>query len=171
MLGGERIADRVLTALRGATSEQLVVANDPAASQWFAGVPIVPDDEPGLGPLAGLATALRAAGGRDVLVAAWDMPFVTAELLGELRRRGEEGASVVVPMHGVEHRMEPLCAWYAARALEPCLALLAAGSRRAGALFETLPGASTLAGAALARFGDQARLFTSVDSPAKLVEQ
>ena len=95
MLGGERIADRVLTALRGATSEQLVVAND---------------------------------------------------------------------------RMEPLCAWYAARALEPCLALLAAGSRRAGALFETLPGASTLAGAALARFGDQARLFTSVDSPAKLVE-
>lgn len=168
-LDGVRIADRVLAALRGASTAQLVIANDPAAAQWFPTELVVADETPGLGPLGGLATALAAAKGSPVLAVAWDMPFVTTELLCELRRRGEAGATAVVPVHGAERWAEPLCAWYAPGALASCRALLEAGARRAGALLDALlPGAETIGDAELARFGDPARLFTSVDTPATL---
>jgi molybdenum cofactor guanylyltransferase len=156
--------------LREATTTQVVVANDPAAARWFPGERIVADHTPGLGPLGGLASALGAAEGAPALVVAWDMPFVTAGLLRELRRRGEAGASAVVPVHGTDGCAEPLCAWYAPAALEICRALLAAGARRAAALFDALPGAESLGSADLARFGDPSRLFTSVDTPERLAE-
>jgi molybdopterin-guanine dinucleotide biosynthesis protein A len=164
-LAGVRIADLALAALRGATTSQVVVANDPEAGGWFPGMHVVADEVAGLGPLAGLSTALRAAAGAPVLVVAWDMPFVTTELLAELRRRGEGGASAVVPVHGQARQAEPLCAWYAAESLGVCTALLEAGARRAAALFDALPRAETMDDGDLAPFGVPARLFTSVDSP------
>jgi len=168
-MDGVRIADRALAALRDASTAPLVIANDPAAAEWFPGERIVADETPGLGPLGGLATALHAAEGAPILVVAWDMPFVTAELLRELRRRGEAGARAVVPVHGTDGWAEPLCAWYAASALPICRALLEAGARRAGALLDALlPDAETVGDEELARFGDPARLFTSVDTPAAL---
>jgi molybdopterin-guanine dinucleotide biosynthesis protein A len=163
-----RIADRVLAALRGATSTQVVIANDPDARRWFPTDRILADDVPGLGPLGGLASALRAADGAPALVVAWDMPFVTVELLRALRRRGEEGASAVVPVHGTHAWAEPLCAWYAPAGLATCRALLDAGARRAGALFDALPGARVMRDADLAPFGDPERLFLSVDTPEML---
>jgi molybdopterin-guanine dinucleotide biosynthesis protein A len=160
-LGGQRIADLALRALATVTREQIVVANDPSAVDWFPGRRIVADEDPTLGPLGGLATSLRAAAGAPVLVVAWDMPFVTAGLLGALRDEGERAGASVVPVHGVA---EPLCAYYRPDALAICLSLLAAGERRASALHARLPGARTLRGAELERHGDPARLFTSVDS-------
>ena len=170
LLGGARIADRVLAALRGATRSQVRIANDSDAAAWFPGERLVADDAPGLGPLAGLASALRAAEGAPALVVAWDMPFVTATLLRELCRRGEAGAIAVVPVHGTDGWSEPLCAWYAPGCLEVCRALLATGARRAGALFDALPGAETIGDTDLASLGDPARLFTSVDTPGLLAE-
>ena len=167
-LGGARIADLALAALTGATTSQIVVANDPRAAGWFPGMRVVADEAPGLGPLGGLATALRAADGSPVLVVAWDMPYVATELLTELRRLGEQGRSAVVPIHGATRRAEPLCAWYAAEALETAVALLARGERRAAALLEALPRAVTIGEAELARFGLPSRLFTSVDTPEAL---
>ena len=169
-IGGERIADRALAALRAATTSRLVVANDPEAARWFPSERIVADEAPGMGPLAGIAAALAAAEGAAVLVVAWDMPFVTGELLGELRRRGEAGACAVVPVHGTDGWAEPLCAWYGPAGLESCRALLAAGARRAGALFDALPGAETMGDTDLARFGVPSRLLTSVDTPGRLAE-
>ena len=160
----------MLAALRDATATQVVVANDPAAARWFPGERIVADEAPGLGPLAGIATALRAAAGAPALVVAWDMPFVTAELLCELCRRGEAGASAVVPVHGPDDWAEPLCAWYGTGASEACQALLGAGARRAGSLFDAMPGAETIRDADMLRFGQPARLFTSVDTPELLAE-
>jgi Molybdopterin-guanine dinucleotide biosynthesis protein A len=167
-LGGARIADLALAALTGATTGQIVVANDPRATGWFPGMRVVADEAPGVGPLGGLATALRAAAGSPVLVVAWDMPYVTTELLTELRRRGERGRSAVVPIHGAARQAEPLCAWYAAEALETAVALLERGERRAAALLEALPRAETMGDAELARFGLPSRLFTSVDTPEAL---
>jgi molybdopterin-guanine dinucleotide biosynthesis protein A len=163
-----RIADRVLAALRVATPSQVVVANDPRAAGWFERERIVADERPGLGPLAGIATALAAARGAAVVVVAWDMPFVTGALLAEIRRLGERGAPAVVPVHGTEGWAEPLCAYYAPSTLVTCRALLAAGARRAGALFDALPGARRMDAAALEAFGDPARLFASVDTPEAL---
>ena len=167
-IDGRRIADRVLAALGAVTRRQLIIANHPAAPEWFPGYEIVTDDYPGLGPLGGLATALRAAGGAPVLVVAWDMPFVSAALLAALREVGESEHASVVPVHGVADRAEPLCAYYRAEALGVCESLIAAGERRARALHASLPGARALRGAALERHGDAAYLFASVDTAERL---
>jgi molybdopterin-guanine dinucleotide biosynthesis protein A len=158
----------VLSALAAVTREQIVVANDPSATEWFPGRRVVADEDPGIGPLGGLATALWAAGGAPVLVVAWDMPFVTAGLLAALRDEGERDRTSVIPVHGVADRAEPLCAYYRPEALPVCLSLIAAGERRARALHAALPGARTLRGAELERHGDPAYLFTSVDSVERL---
>jgi molybdopterin-guanine dinucleotide biosynthesis protein A len=160
----------VLIALDETTDSQLVVANDPRATDWFPGRRVIPDETAGLGPLAGLATALEAAGGASALVVAWDMPFVTAPLLRTLRKIGQDAGrpAAVVPVHGTGRWTEPLCAYYAPEALPVCRALLAAGERRAGALVAALPGARMIDDDALARFGDPATLFASIDSPEQL---
>ena len=163
-IDGLRIADRALLALRGASEHQLIVANDERATRWFPAIRIVADAEPGLGPLAGLRTALHAADGVGVLVVAWDMPFVTTALLATLRTIGESGASAVVPVSERREFPEPLCAYYAPEALRTCERLLERGERRAIALFEALPGAVALRGPELAALGDATRLLSSVDS-------
>ena len=144
------------------------MANDAGAREWFPGERVVADVVAGLGPLAGIATALDAAQGAPVLVVAWDMPFVTAGLLLALRRLGEQGADAVVPRHGAGPRAEPLCAYYAPRALGACRSLLDGGERRAAALAEALPRARYLDGEELATLGNPERMFTSVDSPEQL---
>lgn len=163
-----RIADRVLDALRQATPEQIVVANDQRATGWFPGERVVEDAEGGLGPLAGIATALEATRGAAVIVVAWDMPFVPGSLLIALRQRAARGAIAVVPLHGAAGVIEPLCAYYAAAALDTCRSLLAGGERRASALAEALGGAEYLGGDELRSFGDPERMFISVDSPEQL---
>jgi len=151
--------------LRECTTSRIVVANHPAAHSWFPGERIVADAEPGLGPLAGIATALAAASGAPVLVLAWDMPFVPAGLLAELRRLGDARANVdaVVPRH--DGMAEPVCAWYAPSALPVCRELLAAGERRAHVLAAKLSHTLWLEGDGLTSFGDAGRIFVSVDSP------
>jgi molybdenum cofactor guanylyltransferase len=164
LVDGLRIADRALAALRGATDQQIVVANDPRATRWFPGQHVVRDAEEGLGPLHGLRTALASAEGAPVLVVAWDMPFVTAALLATLRSEGEGGGAAAVPVAGNPPRAEPLCAYYGAGALAACDALLAAGERRAAALHESMPGATIVRENVLATLGDPARLLFSVDT-------
>jgi len=61
-----RIADRVIAALRAASDDVIIVANDPDAPSWFPTMRVVADAVPGLGPLAGIETALRAANGAAV---------------------------------------------------------------------------------------------------------
>ena len=163
-----RIADRVLAALRGATDRQLVVSNDPDAGRWFPELPVAADAVPGCGPLAGIETALRAAEGAAVLVVAWDMPFVTTPLLRGMRALGETGAPAVLPAHGDPVVLEALCAYYAPDALAVCSRLLAAGERRAHALFGALPAAMLIPERALLEHGDPERLFLSVDRPEQL---
>lgn len=165
-----RIADRVLSALAGATDTQIVVSNAREASSWFPSHTVVADATPGVGPLAGIETSLRAADGAAVIVVAWDMPFVTTPLLRGMRALGEAGAAAVVPTHGAAAVIEPLCAYYAAAALDVCTQLLANGERRAAALFEALPTAVTIPERLLEAHGDPHRLFMSVDSMAQLEE-
>lgn len=165
-----RIADRVLVALRGASDSQLVVSNDERAAGWFPSLPVVADETPGLGPLGGIQTALRAANGAAILLVAWDMPFVTAPLLRGMRALGEIMGTAVVPVHGDPPVIEALCAYYPADSTTTCAQLLAQGERRARALFGSLPGATSIPERVLSEHGDPARIFLSVDDPEQLDE-
>lgn len=163
-----RIADRVLGALRAVTDTQIVVSNDAMAATWFPSLRVFRDAEPGLGPLAGIETALRAAAGASIMIIAWDMPFVPVPLLRGMRALGEAGAAAVVPAHGASPTYESLCAFYAADALAVATSLLATGERRASALRDALPDAVTIPERVLVEHGEPERLFLSVDSLAQL---
>ena len=164
-IGGARIIDRVAHALQETTDSLILSANAREAAEWLPGVEVVRDLTPEQGPLGGLQAAFAAA--RDsILVVAWDMPFVTTSLLRALRQRGEEGAVGVVPV-GESGDPEPLCAWYAPEMRRLIDELLARGERRASALVSA-PGIVTLSSPQVARHGDPAMLFASVNTPEAL---
>ena len=166
-VGGRRIVDRVAGALAQVTDRLLLVANAVDAPTWLPGVETVPDLVAGAGPLGGVLTALDHAGG-PALVVAWDMPFVPASLLGELRRVAEEeGALALAPERDGKGRVEPLCAWYGPACREPAAERVRRGELRMTALLDAV-GARRLPLARVLDWGDPERLFLNVNTSAEL---
>ena len=168
VIEGARIIDRVAAALRAASDELLLVANDPNAHAWLPGVPTVADVRRGEGALGGLHAALAHAGGSAVLVVAWDMPWASEGLLRALRATGERGFEACVPESETSGRgVEPLCAWYAPSCLAAIERKLDAGDRRVVSFFEDVR-VARLSAAEVSQWGDPARIFFNVNEPADL---
>lgn len=166
-LTGRRIIDHVAAALRPLTQELVIVANDPAAASWLANARVVPDIHPGMGGMAGVHAAV--ARGRDALVVAWDMPFVTQELLGALLARSREhSADVALPASDSPHGFEPFCAFYSARMAESLDEFLRAGGGAARAFIQKVARLYVMPLTDVRRFGDPQRLFLSVNTSADL---
>jgi len=169
VVDGARIIDRVAAALREATDELLLVANDPAADAWLPGVRTATDLRRGEGALGGLHAALSHAGGHAVLVVAWDMPWVSAGLLRAVRARGEAGADAAMPESATSGKgVEPLCAWYAPGCLPAIERRLDAGDRRVVSFLDDV-NVARLPAAEVSTWGDPARLFFNVNTPLDLV--
>jgi molybdopterin-guanine dinucleotide biosynthesis protein A len=165
LVAGERIIDRVARALAAATDSLLLVANDDAADAWLPGVPRRSDIHRGLGALGGIHAALVHARS-PVIVVAWDMPFVPAALLTELREAGE-ASDVVVPESGSPRGVEPLCAWYAPACIPAIERRIAADDRRAVGFHDDVR-VTRLPAPAVARHGDPGFIFMNVNTPADL---
>jgi molybdopterin-guanine dinucleotide biosynthesis protein A len=101
------------------------------------GYPAVADLRPGLGPLAGIETALTYARSEAAIVLACDTPLVSTDLLALLAERAAAGGGprIAVPLDA-DGRLAPLCGVYPVRALPEVTALLDAGERRPRALVE-----------------------------------
>ena len=125
MVGGARIIDRVVAALREVTSQIVLVGAPGPIAAELPGLQAIADESPGSGPLGGIISAL-AATGRDTVVVAWDMPFITATELRPLVNAAGDG---VVSAWEVEGRVEPLCALYRAAALPVLRNAYSAGER------------------------------------------
>lgn len=124
-VGGARIIDRVVSAVRRVAPDVVLLANEP---DLFAdlGLPTRPDVRPGLGALGGIYTALlwaREAGRPGVLAVACDMPFPCEPLLGRLvdvafgdigpdRTLAGRRPDVAIPESRGRRGVEPLCAAY-----------------------------------------------------------
>ncbi|HEY2804283.1 MAG TPA: molybdenum cofactor guanylyltransferase [Gemmatimonadales bacterium] len=164
-VGGRRILDRVVDALHEATGQlPLLVANDPAAADWRPDLAVQADEEPGLGSLGGILTAVQRLG--PCLCVAWDMPFVPAALLKELSGL-LASADAVVPESGSRLGLEPLCAAYGPGCVPAIRRALARGDRRAagfhdGITLTRLPLRSVL------QYGEPEVIFFNVNSPADL---
>ena len=111
-IGGLRIIDRLLAALRPVVDEVVIIARDDEDAPYRAlGVPIRHDVLPGTGPLGGIYTALAATTASRTLVVAADMPFLNARFLAHLLDAGRD-VDIAIPR--THDGYQPLCASYAA---------------------------------------------------------
>jgi molybdopterin-guanine dinucleotide biosynthesis protein A len=165
-VGGTRIIDRVASTLSAVTPESILVANAPDAAMWLPGLRVVPDLRPERGSLVGIHTALAATTG-DVLVVAWDMPFLSSDLLRHLVA-ASDSASAVFPAG--PRGPEPFCAVYKHAVLPIIEDSITRGDLRLTALIERLPKPVTIPLSEVSRFGDPARLFYNVNTAEDLAE-
>lgn len=170
---GRRILDRVVDALDAALDPRCpaprlrVIANAEGAVDWRSDVPVVHDLLPGRAALIGVHTALSHAPGA-VLIAAWDMPSLSSDLLRHLRTIGErDGASMVVPWSPGPRGFEPLCAWYAPGCHSTIEAACKRGDYRFDDLMRALVGV-VVPEQTVRSFGDPAILFRNVNRPEDL---
>lgn len=166
LVGGRRIIDRVADALRPVVDDVILVANAFDAPTWLDGVRVQSDTVAAHGSLVGLHSALTAAAGDDVLLVAWDMPFVTRELLQLVKSRLSTPIYAAVPESS--HGLEPFCAAYSSRCLRFVEQRVEEGSLRVGSLIDALPVVRRIGVGELAEVGDPTRLFFNVNSEADL---
>ncbi len=112
-LDGRSIIERQLALLQRIFERRFIVADDREAYASL-GVPVIPDEVKGQGPLGGVHAALSHViayhpGLGGIFILACDMPFVKEEMVRALA--GLDGSEAVVPSVG--GRYHPLCASYA----------------------------------------------------------
>jgi len=115
---------RAAAAVRSAVGT-VTILGDPAFYDRF-GWPVLGDEQPDLGPIGGLRTALEHTRADWNLLVACDMPELSPDLLRELIRRTHRSRSLcVAPL--TETGFEPLCAVYRRTALPEVRRAIAAG--------------------------------------------
>jgi molybdenum cofactor guanylyltransferase len=163
-VGGVPLLRRVHAALEGRCAEMILVGGGPA---WLEGVRHVRDERTGgQGPLAGIEAGLAAAECQLVFVAAGDLPFLPAELVGfALEHLEERSARAVVPRHG--GTAHPLCAAYDRRILPRVRSALDGGVRSVREFLDSLDRVDYVE-SELKRFGDPDLYLMNVNSPEDL---
>jgi molybdenum cofactor guanylyltransferase len=113
---GVAMAERVARALSaGGCSPVAFVGGDTSRLGRF-GRPTHADRWPGEGPLGGVLTAITAANGDDVVVAACDLPCLDGPTIERLIAAADVGVDVVV---ATTDRLEPAVAWWSGSARAP----------------------------------------------------
>ena len=163
---GVPLLRRVHDALSTRCAEVVVVGGGGDVGRLEGGRRTSDERRGGLGPLAGMEAGLAAAGNRLVFVAAGDMPFLPADLVGYLLDRLERrGVFAVVPRYrGGTH---PLCAAYDREILPRVRSALDAGVRSMREFLGDLDRVE-YAEEELRRFGDPDLFLMNVNSPEDL---
>ena len=167
-VGGERILDRVVRVVKEAVGElPLLVANADDAHEWIEGAVVAKDVIPDRGTLGGIYTAV-ARSQDPVLIAAWDMPFVSLELLKAVIA-GASAFDVFLPESNGPLGFEPLCGVYSPACAEPIKAALDDEDFRSTSFHEHVR-VSTLPLSDVKTFGDPDMLFFNVNSPSDVAK-
>jgi len=135
LVGGRRIVEREVAALRDVAGEVLLVVGDAAPWRGVDGVRVVIDRQPGRGPLAGIEAALAASSTETVLIAGCDLPLLDRPLL-ERVRDAAPAAQVVVPR--LDGRPQALMSRFSRSALPAVEAHLQKGELKLLALLDAL---------------------------------
>lgn len=110
-IGGQFLWERQLATLQALAPREIFISGRCDGPYAGAGVEIVEDAIPGLGPLGGIAAALSRAESPLVLVLAIDLPAMTSAFLAALLREGR----AIIPQSAAH--FEPLAAVYPKSAL------------------------------------------------------
>ena len=144
----------------------MLISNSPDAFEWLPDVGVCPDVRPERGSLVGIHTALSQATDSS-LVVAWDMPFVNAELLRQIRDRGRNAFFAAVPEG--PFGLEPLCAFYTRQCLPIVEAALDEGDLRLSHFLQRLPEVERIPLHEVQAVGEPTRLFFNVNCAEDLV--
>lgn len=119
-----RVADALQTLVHPVT-----LVGDPA-TYGSLGLPVIPDQMAGAGPLAGIVASLEHASAPWILVAACDMPKLRAAPLKSLLEVAARSNVAAVMPRTPDGHLQPLCAMYSQQALVPLATALRAGTRK-----------------------------------------
>jgi molybdopterin-guanine dinucleotide biosynthesis protein A len=134
----ETLVERLVRVGAEAGLDVCLVGEASAYAQLVPALPRLPDAPEGVGPLAGLAALLAAAGERPAVSVACDMPFVDADALRKVAFFPTL-AAVVAPRRGPAAPFEPMLArWEPGRVLPELRAALGEGVRSFQALLRRL---------------------------------
>ncbi len=162
VLGNETVLARQVRRLSAVCRFVTVLA--PPSKFPELHVPVLPDVEPGRGPLGGLLTGLARARTEFNLFLGCDLPFV-----GERFLRWLALSSLSCPADAVVPGMksggsQPLCAVYRRRALPAVRASLASGENRVQAALSRLR-RREIPWREIASAGFSARIFDNMNTP------
>lgn len=157
------VIDAVLQAAMGACQEVIIIANAPELYS-YSGLPVFPDISPGLGPLAGLQSALRHARAERIFLLGCDMPLLNPELL-KMMWEIPTWAPVVIP--STPHGLEPLHAIYHKSLLPIVDHQINSGNLSFQSLLEDIP-CHIVSPADILKICPSFRCLTSVNTPEKL---
>jgi len=160
-LAGEPLVVRAAKLAASVTGTPATIIGGAAYTPF--GLRVVGDDLPGVGPLGGIATVLRASVAPWNLIVACDLPYLSREWLVFLVERAlGSNADAVLPMN--ERGAEPLCAMYNKRGEQAIRGALDRGTRKvtdglAGIRVEYIEPAEWKA------FDSEGVLFKNMNSP------
>ena len=90
VVDGVSFLERVHDTMTAVFTEVIVCGGSEIPSDGV----LIPDEQPGHGPVGGLLSALRIARGRPVFVTTVDMPVVTSEAIRSLAEPEAQGSTV-----------------------------------------------------------------------------
>ncbi len=163
LLNGKPMIEHVIAALRAEIDNLLINANRNLEQYAVFGYPVVPDILDGyLGPLAGMASGMRAAGTPYVVTAPCDTPLIAGNLVQRLYETlTREGADISVAHDG--ERMHPVFALIRRDLLPDLLDFLDTGQRKIDRWYARQR-------LAVAYFRDRPGAFRNVNSPEERAE-
>jgi molybdopterin-guanine dinucleotide biosynthesis protein A len=124
-LRGRPLITYPLEALTAVLEDVAIVAKPDTELPSMPGVTVWIEPAAPQHPIVGITHALALAGRRPVLVAAADMPFLTAAVIGSLASADPRGTPAVIATHA--GRLHPLLGCYQPQAAGPLAEALAAG--------------------------------------------
>ena len=134
LIDGEKMLQRQIRLLRTVAHRVIAVGGSVGYLDRFD-VPVIPDEIPGRGPLAGIYTALLKSRTEFNMVLGCDLPFVSGRLLAYLAGRALNYASDVTVPCSRDGRPQPLCGVYRRRALYAVRTRLALGANKISGFF------------------------------------
>lgn len=135
--GDETLIARLARVGREAGLSPILVGMAPLEALELS-LPAIPDQQPSVGPLSGLAALLDYAPAQVCIAVACDMPRISTALLNRLIYESP-GAPVLAPRDYSTGKWDPLFARYEPSVVQPVLTrALAAGARSFQALFREL---------------------------------
>ena len=158
-VNGRAMVDYVVGALRPQVGKLLINANRHLEEYAALGnCPVVRDEQEGfVGPLAGMASAMRQCQTRYLLAVPCDSPLVAPDLTNRLYLALENNNADISSVHDGD-RLQPVFALLSCKLLPSLLDYLNKGNRKIDRWYESER-------FAVADFSDQPDMFLNINTP------